>query len=288
MIKTDSLKDYILLDAGDNEKLESWNGIILRRPDPMALWPKEKPELWNKVDGFYHRSNKGGGSWEFFKKLPEYWTINYEGLTLKVSPTNFKHTGIFPEQASNWDFIIKKIQGKKDIKILNLFAYTGVASMAASYAGASEVVHVDASKGMNEWAKENMKLSHLENNTIRFIVDDCLKFIEREKRRGHKYDGIIMDPPSYGRGPNNELFKFEEKINPLINEGLDLLSDNALFFIINSYTSGYSNTAIKNTLERHLSLKNIKGHVESSEIGIGIKDSKYDLPCGFTTRWSND
>jgi len=285
MIKTDSLNEYILLDAGDKEKLESWNGIILRRPDPLALWPKTKPELWNKVDGYYHRSNTGGGSWEFFKKLPEYWTINYKGSTFKVSPTNFKHTGIFPEQASNWDFITDKIKGKENVHILNLFAYTGCATMAASKAGAIEVVHVDASKGMVNWAKENMDLSNLNDHTIRFIVDDCLKFIQREKRRGHKYEGIIMDPPSYGRGPNNELFKFEDQINALIDEGLDLLSDDALFFIINSYTSGFSNNAILNTLNRHLEIKGIKGYTESDEIGIHIQNTNYDLPCGFTTRW---
>ena len=288
MITSDNLADYILLDAGDKEKLESWKGIILRRPDPMALWPKIKPEIWNQAQAIYHRSNKGGGSWEYKTKLPESWIIDYKGLKFKVSPTNFKHTGIFPEQTANWDFIIDKIKGKEDIHVLNLFAYSGAATMAASFAGAKEVVHVDASKGMNEWAKENMRLSHLENNTIRFIVDDCLKFMQRENRRGHKYQGIIMDPPSYGRGPNNELFKFEDKINDLICEALNLLDNNALFFIINSYTSGYSNTAIKNTLSRNIELKGLHGHIESDEIGIRINNSSYFLPCGFTTRWSND
>ena len=288
MIKTDTFSDYVLLDAGDNEKLESWDGVILRRPDPMALWPKTKPELWKNVDGFYHRSSSGGGSWEFFKKLPEYWTVKYRELTFKVSPTNFKHTGIFPEQASNWDFIYEKIKGKKDIHILNLFGYTGAASMVASAAGACEVVHLDASKGIVNWAKENMQLSHLEDHTIRFIVDDAIKFMQREIRRGHKYQGIIMDPPSYGRGPNNELFKFEDKINELIELAIKLLSDDALFLIINSYTAGYSNTVIKNTLQRHLEINHLKGSIESDEIGIQLKDSTYYLPCGFTTRWSDD
>ncbi|MDO4197580.1 MAG: class I SAM-dependent methyltransferase [Erysipelotrichaceae bacterium] len=285
MITSSNFPDYILLDAGDKEKLENWKGIILRRPDPMAIWPKTKPELWDKADAVYHRSNKGGGFWQFNRKLPENWNVNYRDLTFKVSPTGFKHTGLFPEQAANWDFIYEKIQGKKDIRILNLFGYTGAASMVASSAGAIEVVHVDASKGINEWAKENMKLSSLTDNTIRFIVDDALKFTSREIRRGRKYDGIIMDPPSYGRGPDNELFKFEDKINPLIENCLQLLSEDALFYIINTYTTGYSSTAMYNTLNRHIEITGIGGNVISDEIGIDIKDSDYTLPCGQTTRW---
>ena len=285
MITGNNFSDYILLDAGDREKLENWRGIILRRPDPMPIWPKTKPELWNKADAVYHRSNKGGGYWSFNKKLPESWNVSYRDLTLKVSPTSFKHTGLFPEQSANWDFVYNAIKGKKDVKILNLFGYTGAASMVASMAGAAEVVHVDASKGINEWAKENMKLSGLQNNTIRFIVDDALKFTSREIRRGRKYDGIIMDPPSYGRGPDNELFKFEEKINPLIENCLALLSDDALFYIINTYTTGYSETAMYNTLNRHIELEGKGGTVISDEIGIAIKDSDYVLPCGQTTRW---
>ena len=285
MISSQNFKDYKLLDAGDKEKLEDWKGIILRRPDPMAIWPKEKPELWDKAQGYYHRSNSGGGSWEYKQKLPESWNVKYKKLTFKVSPTGFKHTGLFPEQAANWDFIYQKINGKKDIKILNLFGYTGAASMVASYAGASEVVHLDASKGILEWAKDNMKLSHLENNTIRFICDDALKFILREARRGRKYDGIIMDPPSYGRGPDNELFKFEDKINPLIENCLNILSDDPLFFIINTYTTGYSKQVMYNTLNRHLELKGLKGTIEADEIGIKIENSDYYLPCGQTTRW---
>ena len=199
-------KDYKLIDAGNGEKLESWNGVILRRPDPQAMWPINSSSSWNNVDGFYHRSDKGGGYWDFYKKLDDYWTVNYKDLTFKVSPTNFKHTGLFPEQAVNWDFMMDKIKNSnRPIKVLNLFAYTGGATMACSRAGAIEVVHVDASKGMVSWAKENMSLSHLENNKIRFIVDDCLKFVLREARRGNKYDAIVMDPPSYGRGPNGEV-----------------------------------------------------------------------------------
>lgn len=285
MITSDNFTDYELLDAGDKEKLENWKGVILRRPDPMAIWPKTKPELWDNVDGVYHRSNKGGGSWQFNKKLPESWTVNYRELTFKVSPTNFKHTGLFPEQAANWDLIYSLISGKKDIKVLNLFGYTGAASMVASYAGASEVVHVDASKGINEWAKHNMNLCKLNDHTIRFIADDALKFTAREIRRGRKYDGIIMDPPSYGRGPDNELFKFEEKINPLIENCLQLLSDKPLFFIINTYTTGYSPMAMYNTLKKHLDDKGLSGKIEVDEIGIKVKDSDYVLPCGQTSRF---
>ena len=285
MISSQNFKDYTLLDAGDREKLEDWCGIILRRPDPMAIWPKEKPELWDKANAIYHRSNKGGGSWEYKSKLKESWNVKYRELTFKVSPTGFKHTGLFPEQAANWDFIYEKIKGKKDIKILNLFGYTGAASMVASAAGAQEVVHLDASKGIIEWAKDNMKLSHLENNTIRFICDDALKFILREARRGRKYDGIIMDPPSYGRGPDNELFKFEEKINPLIENCLNILSDDPLFFIINTYTTGYSKQVMYNCMSAHTAFHNLKGVIEADEIGIKIKDSDYYLPCGQTTRW---
>lgn len=282
MIKTKNFKDYLLLDAGDKGKLESWNGIVLDRPDPMALWPRLKPELWTNAKATYHRSNKGGGSWEFKQKLPEYWTVTYQNLKFKVSPTGFKHTGLFPEQAANWDFISEMLEGKK-AKVLNLFAYTGAASMVALNSGA-EVVHVDASKSINEWAKENRDLNNFQDKKIRFIVDDCLKFMQREKRRGNKYDAIIMDPPSYGRGPNNELFKFEEKINPLIEAAIDILSDKPIFIIINTYTTGYSATVIKQVLEANLQSTKYQYEIVSDEIGIEIKDTGYDLPCGFTTR----
>lgn len=286
MIKSNEFKDYILLDAGDKEKLESWNGIILRRPDPMAIWPKTSPELWNNYDAFYHRSDKGGGSWEYKKRLREYWTLGFRDLRFKVSPTNFKHTGLFPEQAANWEFIYDKIKNdKREIKILNLFAYTGAATMVASKAGAKEVVHVDAAKGMVEWAKENMSLSHLEDNTIRFIVDDCLKFIKRENRRGHKYHGIIMDPPSYGRGPNGEIFRFEDKINELLEEAIKILDDDPLFLIVNSYTTGYSSTALSNVMNAHMAKFSNKGYVVSDELGIKIEGKEIYLPCGLTTRW---
>ena len=282
MIKTNNFKDYLLLDTGDKQKLESWNGLILDRPDPMALWPKLKPELWSKAKAVYHRSNKGGGSWEFKQRLPEYWTVNYQNLKFKVSPTGFKHTGLFPEQAANWDFISSMLKGK-NARVLNLFAYTGAASMVALNEGA-EVVHVDASKSINEWAKENRNLNNFEDRKIRFIVDDCLKFMQREKRRGTTYDAIIMDPPSYGRGPNNELFKFEEKINPLIEAAISILSDKPIFIIINTYTTGYSATVIKQVLKANLEKTAYKYEIVSDEIGIEIQDSGYDLPCGFTTR----
>ncbi len=285
MLYSENFKDYRLLDAGNGEKLEAWGPYILRRPDPMAIWEKVHPELWDKADAFYHRSSKGGGYWEFKKKLPEKWNVKYKDLTFKVSPTNFKHTGIFPEQAANWDFISEKLEGRKDAKVLNLFAYSGAATTVAASKNITEVVHVDAAKGMVEWAKENRDLSHLENEHIRYIVDDCLKFMRREVRRGRKYDGIIMDPPSYGRGPNNEIFKFEEQIGPLIKEAIILLSDDPLFLIINTYTTGYSCTTIENVLRRCLDNSNLKMNTSGEEIGLKIEDSDYFLPCGYTTRW---
>ena len=284
MITCDTFKDYILLDAGDREKLESWKGVILCRPDPMAIWPKTKPELWDDWEAFYHRSKSGGGHWEYRKKPEDHWTVSFEDLTFRVSPTDFKHTGLFPEQASNWKLIGELIRnsGRKDLKILNLFAYSGAATVAASKAGAKEVVHVDAAKGMVSWAKENAELSGVGNNLIRYIVEDCLKFMQREIRRGRKYDGIIMDPPSYGRGPNNELFRFEEQINPLLEAAEALLSDEALFLIVNTYTTGYSPEAMRNLLTSHIQRE---GRIESDEIGIPLKDSAYVLPCGQCSRW---
>lgn len=280
-------KDYELIDAGNGEKLENWNGVILRRPDPQAIWPVENiDETWKNPDGFYHRSSQGGGSWDFKRKLKDFWCVNYKDLTFKVSPTNFKHTGLFPEQAANWDFAIEKIKkANRPIKVLNLFAYTGGATMACSYAGATEVVHVDAAKGMVEWAKENMKLSKLENNKIRFIVDDCIKFVEREIRRGNKYDVIIMDPPSYGRGPNGEKWKFEENIYNLINLCIKVLSDKPLFFLINSYTTGISSSVLENILKLKLVPLYPAGIVDSGEIGLPITKNNMVLPCGIYGRW---
>ncbi len=280
-------KEYELIDAGNGEKLENWNGIILRRPDPQAIWPIENiSDNWKNPDGFYHRSTSGGGSWEFKKELPQFWYVSYKNLTFKVSPTNFKHTGLFPEQAVNWDFVMEKIKkSNRKIKVLNLFAYTGGATMACSSAGAVEVVHVDAAKGMVEWAKENMKLCKLENNKIRFIVDDCIKFVEREIRRGNKYDAIIMDPPSYGRGPNGEKWKFEENICNLIDLCIKVLSDKPLFFLINSYTTGISSSVLENILKSRLLPIYNNGTVDSGEIGLPITKNNMVLPCGIYGRW---
>lgn len=288
MLISNEWKDYECISAGNGEKLERWGKVILRRPEPQAMWLVSKNDLWQKVDGFYHRSNKGGGYWDFKNKLPDFWTVSYKDLTFKVSPTNFKHTGLFPEQAVNWDFSMNKIRNaKRDIKVLNLFAYTGAASMAASLAGASSVTQVDASKGMTEWAKENMKLCHLENNKIRFIVDDCLKFVEREARRGNKYDVIIMDPPSYGRGPNGEVWQFEKNLDVLIKACLKILSDKPLFFLINAYTTGISSTVLYNILKT--SLEPIyNGKVTSGEIGLPITENDLILPCGIYGRWEEN
>ena len=284
-------KDYECIDAGNGEKLERWGNVILRRPDPQVIWTiKEYNDNWKKIDGHYFRSNKGGGQWKFYKKLPEHWEVNYKDLTFKVSPTNFKHTGLFPEQATNWDFMMNKIRNaNRLIKVLNLFAYTGGATMACSKAGAIEVVHVDAAKGMVTWAKENMYLSHLENNKIRFIVDDCLKFVEREARRGHKYDAIIMDPPSYGRGPNGEVWKFEKSIYELIDACTKILSEEPLFFLINSYTTGISSTVLSNILKTTLLPLYPNGKIDAGEVGLPITKDNLVLPCGIYGRWeSND
>ncbi|MBQ2872994.1 MAG: class I SAM-dependent methyltransferase [Bacilli bacterium] len=271
--------DYECIATGNKEKLERWGNIILNRPDPQIIWDKSNNPIWNKWDGYYHRSNLGGGSWEFRKKLPEYWTINYKNLTFKVSPTNFKHTGIFPEQATNWDYIMDKIKNSniEDFRVLNLFAYTGCATMAASSAGAKEVVHLDSSKGMIDWAKENMHLSHLENNTIRFIQDDVIKFLEKEKRRGRTYHGIIMDPPSYGRGPNKEVWRFEDNIQELLNKAKDVLDENYSFLLISAYTTGVSPTSLKNILS--LTFEN--SNIETGEIGLPVTENNLSLPCGI-------
>lgn len=285
---TKDWQDYKIIDAGNGEKLENWNGVILRRPDPQAMWNVDNYDNWKNVSAHYFRSNKGGGNWEFKQKIPNDWTVNYKDLTFKVSPTNFKHTGLFPEQAVNWDYVMDKIKkSNRKIKVLNLFAYTGGATMACSKAGA-DVVHVDASKGMTEWAKENMHLSHLENNNIRFIVDDCLKFVNREARRGNKYDAIIMDPPSYGRGPNGEVWKFEKNIYNLICASMEILSDDPLFFLINSYTTGISNTVLNNILKTTMLKKYPFGKVESGEVGLPILRDDLVLPCGIYGLWEND
>ena len=272
-------QDYECLATGNKEKLERWGNIILNRPDPTIVWAKSNNSIWKNWDGYYHRSNEGGGYWEFKKKLPEYWTVNYKHLTFKVSPTNFKHTGIFPEQATNWDYIMNKIKesNNDEFRVLNLFAYTGCATMAASSAGAKEVVHVDAAKGMIDWAKENMKLSHLENNTIRFICEDVIKFLDREIRRGRTYHAIIMDPPSYGRGPNKEVWRFEDNIQELLDKVKQLLDKDYSFLLISSYTTGLSATSLSNILS--LTFKD--SHIETGELGIPVKENNLTLPCGI-------
>jgi len=284
---SDAWQDYECLDAINGEKLERWKDIILIRPEPQAIWPGEYAKVWKSADGHYHRSSNGGGSWEFKKNIAEDWKVSYKNLTFKVKPTNFKHTGLFPEQATNWDFIMDKIKkSNRPIKVLNLFAYTGAATMAAASSGASEVVHVDSSKGINEWAKENMVLSHLENHKIRFITDDCLKFVKREIRRGNKYDAIIMDPPSYGRGPSGEMWKLENNLNDLVKECILLLSDKPLFFLINAYTTGLSHLVLANLLNMTLS-KTFNGCVDSGEVGLPITTNNLILPCGIYARWQS-
>lgn len=288
MLLADKWKDYELLDCADGEKLERWGDIILRRPDPQVIWKeKSNPSLWDKADAHYHRSRSGGGEWEFYKKLPDGWQISYRDLTFNVKPTGFKHTGLFPEQAANWDFIQENIKNaKREIKVLNLFAYTGGATLAAAAAGAS-VCHVDAAKGMVTWAKDNATLSNLREKPVRYIVDDVIKFVQREHRRGNKYDAIIMDPPSYGRGPNGEVWKLENELYGLISSCIDILSDDPLFMIVNSYTSGVSSTIISNLIS--LTVKNkFGGIVTNDEIAIPIKASGLYLPCGAATRWINE
>ncbi len=278
-------QDYECIDAGNGEKLERFGDVVLVRPEPQAMWPRQINDSWKKIDGIYHRSKDGGGSWEFYKKLPDFWTVSYGDLVFKVTPTNFKHTGLFPEQATNWDFMMDKIKNAgRDIKVLNLFGYTGAATVACSKAGAKEVVHVDASKGIVGWAKENAKLSGVSNNYIRYLVDDCLKFVEREIRRGNKYDAIVMDPPSYGRGPSGEMWKLEKNLEKLITRCSMLLSDKPLFFLINAYTTGLSSTVLYNILKLTIE-KKYNGKVDAGEIGLPITNNKLVLPCGIYGRW---
>ena len=289
MLRVSEWEDYECIDAGNGEKLERWGNVILRRPEPQAMWTISFDEKWNKVDGFYHRSDKGGGYWDFKTKLPDYWTVSYKDLTFKVTPTNFKHTGLFPEQAPNWDFMMEKIRKqKRKISVLNLFAYTGAATMACAKAGA-DVVQVDSSKGMTQWAKENKHLCGLDDANIRFIVDDVIKFVQRENRRGHKYDAIVMDPPSYGRGPNKEVWKFEKNMTFLLEECLKILSDKPLFLLINSYTTGISNIVLSNMLKKMMIPLYKNGQIDSGEVGLKITEENLILPCGIYGRWeSND
>ena len=290
LLRAENWNDYQCLDAGEGEKLERWGDYILRRPDPQAIWPMENQKLWQQADAIYHRSKSGGGHWEFRKKLPEYWTIQYKNLTFKVSPTGFKHTGLFPEQAVNWDWMNGLISSHKQesLRILNLFAYTGGATLACAKAGAAEVVHVDAAKGMIQWAKENRDLSGLQEANIRFLVDDAEKFVAREKRRGRTYHGILMDPPSYGRGPNGEMWKFEKEIAHLISSCSEILDENALFFLINSYTTGFSSITLRNLMQTILAKQHPNGKVYTGEVAIPIQTREIDLPCGIYGRWERN
>ena len=282
----DNWKDYEVLDTSNGEKLERWGNYLLVRPDPQVVWntPHTNPG-WKKKNGHYHRSSKGGGEWEFFS-LPQQWSIHYGKLTFQLKPFSFKHTGLFPEQAANWDWFSNLIQNaNRPIKVLNLFAYTGGATLAAAAAGAS-VTHVDASKGMVAWAKENAASSGLSDAPIRWIVDDCQKFVEREIRRGNHYDAIIMDPPSYGRGPKGEIWKIEDAIHPLVSLCSQLLSDKPLFFLINSYTTGFAASVLTYLLGLEVVSK-FGGHVVSDEIGLPVTQSGLVLPCGSSGRWTS-
>ncbi|EPY12341.1 class I SAM-dependent methyltransferase [Paenibacillus alvei] len=278
-------KDYELIDTGGGEKLERWGDVVLRRPDPQIIWPLEKEtDIWRNVHGHYHRSSSGGGQWDMKKPIPERWTIEYKHLKFYIKPTNFKHTGLFPEQAVNWDWMMNKIKSaNRPIKVLNLFAYTGGATVACASAGA-EVCHVDAAKGMVQWAKENAALSGLESHPIRFITDDVFKFVQREQRRGNKYDAIIMDPPSYGRGPGGETWKLEQSLYPFLEFCTTIMSDNPLLLQINSYTTGISPTVLSNMLSMTMK-KRYGGKLSSGEIGIPITKSGMVLPCGILGRW---
>ncbi len=290
----DRWEDYKILDTSDGEKLEMWGQYKLLRPDPQVIWSVPKGREWKKLNGHYHRSSKGGGEWEFFD-LPDEWKIEYnlsvgKKLIFNLKPFAFKHTGVFPEQAVNWDWFSSIIEGEvkkgREIKVLNLFAYTGGATLAAAAAGAS-VTHVDASKGMVAWAKENAADSGLAEAHIRWLVDDCVKFVEREIRRGNKYDAIIMDPPSYGRGPKGEIWKIEESVFPLVEKCAGLLSDKPLFFLINSYTTGLQPGVLKYMLDLTVSEK-YGGVIMAEEIGIPVSGGNRVLPCGASGRWASE
>ncbi len=282
---SNDLKDYEILDMADGEKIERWGKYILIRPDPQIVWPnKAHPEMWKEAHARYIRSNTGGGHWEKLKKMEDSWKIKYKELTFNLKPMGFKHTGLFPEQTVNWDYMIEKISQRKksgkEVKVLNLFAYTGGATVACAYAGAS-VCHVDSSQGMTSWAKENLASSGLKEKPVRFLVDDVIKFVKREIRRGNKYDAIIMDPPSYGRGKNGEVWSIEKDLYNLIELCGNLLSDNPLFMIVNTYTGGLSGTIISNVIKYSLNRKDIK--ISFDEIGLKMSNSDVFLPCGITT-----
>jgi len=286
-MKIINFKEYKILDTSDGMKLEDWNGIKLLRPDPQIIWSDKDKTLWSNVDAKYMRSNSGGGEWNIFnKKMPERFEIHYEDLTFNLKLMGFKHTGLFPEQAYNWTMLKEKIKKKDNVKVLNLFAYTGAASVACLSAGAS-VVHVDSSKGMVDWAKENVASSGLTDKPIRYIVDDVLKFVEREIRRGNKYDIILMDPPSFGRGSNKEIWSIEKDLFNLVEKCTEILSDDPILFLINSYTTGLSMTVLENILNLTINKKH-KGYISSDELGIKEEHSEIILPCGIYARWEKE
>lgn len=285
MWRSDHWNEYELLDCGAGERLERWGKYLLVRPDPQAIWQREGSHPgWKRHDGRYQRSSTGGGAW-VKKDLPERWTLDYGALTFNIKPMNFKHTGLFPEQAANWDFARDLIQkAGRPVSVLNLFAYTGGATVACAAAGAS-VCHVDAAKGMVQWARDNARLSGLEDRPIRWIVDDCAKFVEREIRRGRRYDAIIMDPPSYGRGPSGEVWKLEDSLYPFVELVSGVLSDHPLFVILNSYTTGLAPSVLTYILQSVVGGK-FGGHTVSDELGLPVSASGLALPCGATGRWT--
>ena len=284
MYTADGWRDYEVLDTGDGMKLERWGSFLLSRPDPQVIWPKADKESWSRADARYHRSSKGGGEWEFVKKLPESWTVKYRSCQFIVHPTSFKHTGLFPEQAVNWDWMSGLIQNRqRETRVLNLFGYTGGATCACISAGA-HVTHVDAAKGMVQWAGENRRMCGLDENRVRWIVDDCVKFVEREARRGKTYDGILMDPPSYGRGPKGEIWKLEDELYPLVEAASALISDDPLFMLINSYTTGLQPAVLSNILTKTVQ-KRFGGHVEAGEVVLPVRSGGV-LPCGASGRWT--
>lgn len=282
---SDNWQDYKLIDASSGERLEQWGDITLIRPDPQIIWNTErKNPLWKQAHARYSRSSSGGGKWQVYKKIPDRWTISYGELVFNIKPMGFKHTGVFPEQAVNWDFVSEKIKSSgRQLSVLNLFGYTGCATLACMKAGA-KVCHVDASKGMVQWARENAASSNIADRPVRWLVDDCIKFVQREQRRGNKYDGIIMDPPSYGRGPGGEVWHLEDQLYSLIQLCDTVLSDNAEFFILNSYTTGLS-PAVMQYLLSELLQKKRGGRVSSDEIGLNVQTSGLVLPCGSTAIW---
>ena len=288
MFISDNWRDYRIIDAGDGEKLERWGHITVIRPDPQIVWPRLKPDMWRDCHMHYHRSKDGGGRWQYVKKADK-WTVSYGDLTFNIRPTDFKHMGLFPEQAANWDWMAGIIKGAKDagrpVRVLNLFGYTGGATCCCLRAGA-EVTHVDAAKGMNQWAKENIAASGLTSLKCRILTDDVYKFVQREKRRGSFYDGIVMDPPSYGRGPSGEVWKIENRLYDLLCACVEILSERALFMLLNTYTTGFTGAAAENVMK--LAFGSVLGEREisttSGPLGLPIGDSDLVLPCGVSVR----